>query len=56
MAPFELSPDRLRVLRAVHAHGASVCVGTCEHHSREDGKVLARCTVSLQGLQLLLGG
>jgi hypothetical protein len=94
MAQIELSSDRLRVLRAVHAHGSSVCAGTCEHHlpdefrchnlgyeakvssngakrrlfeltelglltkavvAREDGKVVARYTVSLEGLKLLLG-
>ncbi len=26
-----LRPDRLAVLRVVHEHGSSVCVGTCEH-------------------------
>jgi hypothetical protein len=95
MAQFELAPDRLRVLRAVHAHGSSVCAGTCEHHlpndfrchnlgyeakvssngakrrlaeltdlglltravvAREEDKVVARYTLTLEGLRLVLGG
>ncbi len=93
MTQYQLSPDRLLVLRLVHEHGCSVCAGTCEHHlpndfrchnlaaeakissngakrrlreltdlglllldnvpREEDGKVVARYTVSPEGLKLL---
>jgi DNA-binding HxlR family transcriptional regulator len=91
----ELPADWLAVLRVVHEHGSSVCVGTCEHRKPgeihchniarevkisssgakrrlrelvqlglvvreqvlrgEGGKVMARYTVSPEGLKLLDG-